>query len=98
MRRQLLLGEHLSVCLLAEQSLDTRHRASPGILTENCPEDQTVAQDGAHHDEAEGHGPHRLGHLPLGLGQCCVVYRRKVSSEFIIDEGREKVQLTLTFL
>ena len=68
-----------------------------GIPTENCPEDQTVAQDGADHDEAEGHRPHRLGYLALGLGQSCVVNRRKVSPEFIIDDGRDKVQLTFTF-
>ena len=51
------------------------------IPTQDGPEHQTVAQDGADHDEAEGEGPHCLGHLSLRIAQSCVVHRREVSPE-----------------
>ena len=68
-----------------------------GTPTENCPKDQTVAQDGADHDEAEGDSPYCLGHLSLHISQSCVVYRREISPEFNIDERRVKVNQTNTF-
>ena len=65
-----------------------------GIPTKHSPEHQTVAQDGAHHDEAEGDSPYCLGHLSLHITQVGVVHRRELRTEFIIDERRDKAKLT----
>ena len=71
-----------------------KEEVAQDIPTKHCPEHQTVAQDGADHDEAEGYSPHCLGYLSLHITQSCVVYRRELSPELIIDERKDKYNLT----
>ena len=62
------------------------------IPTQDGPEHQTVTQDGADHDEAEGEGPHCPGHFSLRIAQSCVVHRRELSPASLFM--REEIKLT----
>ena len=47
--------------------------------TQDCPEHQAVPQDGAEHDEAEGHGPHGVRQFALGIVYKGIINRKQVS-------------------